>query len=285
MPKEARLARIFDAHVHLWSGDLGRYPRAEVPGLPFREFDGSAETLLALMDAHGVARTLIVQSPWYAGDNSYVRDTVAAHPDRFAAIGCLPLAIPDSAFEGLEREVGRDGFRGIRVHLVRDEALAQARAGRFDRIFARADELALPVCILYRAAEGHEFVARMARAHRDLPIVVDHCAYATPAFKNEAHGLLELARHPRVHVKLAIHHQLSSEAYPWRDLHQLHRDLVASFGAKRLLWGSNFPMFMPGPTYTERLEAVSRHMPFLTEDDLSAILWETAASLWPADAP
>jgi predicted TIM-barrel fold metal-dependent hydrolase len=59
---------IIDAHVHLWSHDHAHFPdrgwtELRDSGLP--KADGTAERLVALMDAAGVAFALNVQVPWY----------------------------------------------------------------------------------------------------------------------------------------------------------------------------------------------------------------------------
>ncbi len=46
------------------------------------------------------------------------------------------------------------------------------------------------------------------------------------------------------------------------------------------MWGSNYPMEMPDPTYRQRLEAVRTELPFLTEEEREWILGRAALSLW-----
>ena len=48
----------------------------------------------------------------------------------------------------------------------------------------------------------------------------------------------------------------------------------------RLMWGSNWPMDLPSPSYLERLDALRTHFPFLTPDKRASILGRTALSLW-----
>ena len=49
----------------------------------------SMEHLLAEMQVHGIARTVISHVCYYGTDNSYSSHCVKSHPDRFAAIGLL----------------------------------------------------------------------------------------------------------------------------------------------------------------------------------------------------
>ena len=84
---------IFDTHVHVWSADRERYPMVPGRERPV-EHDGSADTLIRLMDASGVQAALLVQTPWLGEDNRYLVDAMRRYPGRFAALGWLedPLA-------------------------------------------------------------------------------------------------------------------------------------------------------------------------------------------------
>ena len=60
--------RIIDPHVHVWKNDPA-FPWPEENKNPPRE-DRTAEDLLALMDAHGVEKTVLVQVIHSRWDNS-----------------------------------------------------------------------------------------------------------------------------------------------------------------------------------------------------------------------
>ncbi|MGH2370434.1 MAG: amidohydrolase family protein, partial [Chloroflexota bacterium] len=90
----------------------------------------------------------------------------------------------------------------------------------------------------------------------------------------------ELAGQPNVYVKVSNHVLHSRAPYPWTDLHGYQQRVIEAFGPRRLMWGSNWPMRRPNPTYAERLEAVRLHLPGLTPGDRAWILGKTAATLW-----
>ena len=66
--------RIIDPHVHVWVNDP-KYPWAKETTEPPRQ-DAGPETLLALMRANGVAKTVIIQVIHYRWDNSYLADVL-----------------------------------------------------------------------------------------------------------------------------------------------------------------------------------------------------------------
>src|SRR5579872_3670753 len=65
--------RILDPHVHVWKHDPA-FPFAEGAKVPDR--DAAPETLLDLMKANGVSKTVIIQVIHYRYDNSYLRDVL-----------------------------------------------------------------------------------------------------------------------------------------------------------------------------------------------------------------
>jgi L-fuconolactonase len=274
--------RVFDAHVHVWPADRSRYPPLDLPGLPLPAFDGSADRLRSLMDAHDVERALLVQTPWYGEDNRYLIETMREQPDRFIGMGHLPDPFDGAAPDKLRVQTAA-GLRGVRLHLVQPASIAAAREGGLDPLLDRARELAVPVQLLYRDPTVHGLVAALAVRHPDLDLVVDHLGHAGPEPDAGWENLVALGRHRRVYLKLSLHYRLSREPFPHRDLHPLQRRIVRAFTPRRLMWGSNFPMHLANDSdYAQRLAVVSEHLDFLDSDDREWVLWRTASSLWPA---
>ena len=80
---------IVDTHVHVWEIDPPKYPVG--PTAPtwnsYPDEPGTADELLAEMDAHGVDWTVLVQTSWSTWDNGYIADSVARFSDRFIGHG------------------------------------------------------------------------------------------------------------------------------------------------------------------------------------------------------
>src|SRR6266852_3128060 len=104
--------RIIDPHVHVWKKDP-KYPWAKETTRP-PDKDASAEMLLELMKANGVARTVIIQVIHYRWDNRYLGDVLRRYPGVFKGVcrvNPLDSAAPDKQAGLTERE----GFRGVRL--------------------------------------------------------------------------------------------------------------------------------------------------------------------------
>lgn len=273
----------FDAHVHVWADDREAFP--QVPGLerPVTE-RGSADWLVSLMDANGVGAALLVQTPWYGEDNRYLVDAMRRFPGRFAALGYLPDPLAPDAPAKLRKQFDEDGMRGVRIHLIEPRIVEGVANGLADSLVEQARRLGVPVQFLNREPERHALILRLAQRFPDVVFINDHLGH--PRLEEgfpypSSRTFFECGALPNVYAKVSLHSPLSKEDYPWTDVHDFQRLTLDAYGPRRLMWGSNFPMQMPEPTYQQRLDAVRRELPFLTEEERSWILGQTARALWP----
>jgi predicted TIM-barrel fold metal-dependent hydrolase len=77
---EPGFAGDIDAHCHIWTPDLRRYPLGSwVEGKKMSPPSFSAEELLAVVRPNGVDRVVLIQHAPYRGyDNSYILDMVTS---------------------------------------------------------------------------------------------------------------------------------------------------------------------------------------------------------------
>src|SRR5512140_304792 len=75
--------RIIDPHVHVWKHDPA-FPFAQGANVPAR--DAAPETLLGLMKANGVARTVIIQVIHYRYDNRYLASVLKRYRGTFHGV-------------------------------------------------------------------------------------------------------------------------------------------------------------------------------------------------------
>ena len=76
--------RLIDPHVHVWKQDPA-YPWAKETARP-PEKDATPETLIDLMRANGVEKTVVVQYIGYRWDNRYTLDTLKKYPQYFRGV-------------------------------------------------------------------------------------------------------------------------------------------------------------------------------------------------------
>ncbi|KAI5366348.1 Putative 2-amino-3-carboxymuconate-6-semialdehyde decarboxylase, metal-dependent hydrolase [Septoria linicola] len=78
--------------------------------------------------------------------NNAVQDAIKSNPKRFAGFAVLPLATPDQGAAELERRVKKLGFRGAMIwNHLKDGTYFDG--GRFDPVFAKAQELDVPLSL------------------------------------------------------------------------------------------------------------------------------------------
>src|SRR5258707_4472079 len=92
---------IIDTHCHVIATDTKKYPLKPLFG---KQSDWSAEhpldhpDMVAADQAAGIDKSVLVQaSSAYAFDNSYVADSVAAHPKRFTCVFFIDVVATDAA--------------------------------------------------------------------------------------------------------------------------------------------------------------------------------------------
>src|SRR5947199_847514 len=103
--------RTIDPHVHVWKNDA-KYPWLKELAKPPKEY-ALPSTLLDLMKANGVEKTVIVHVIHYQWDCRYAGDTIKAQPAKFMGV-CRVDPTADSAVEDLNHWVKEYGFHGVR---------------------------------------------------------------------------------------------------------------------------------------------------------------------------
>jgi predicted TIM-barrel fold metal-dependent hydrolase len=272
---------IIDAHTHLFSLDLDRYPLAD-PNSAYRPVtDGTAERLRAQMDGAGVDRALNI-SPWFYGwDMSYALDALSHHRS-WLAVGVLVDAHDPEAPRQLERYVREHGVSGLRIQG------SIFNLGRFDDpattpLWSKAAEMGITVDA-NATLDEYPQVEQRAVQFPELRIVLDHCGYISGNLAPEQPNLapvLAMARHPNVYAKLTFLAMPSRQEYPFADAHWMVREIVSAFGADRCLYGSNFPtvQYNSKMTYRQTVQLFSEAID-LTDEERVWILGGTAARLW-----
>jgi predicted TIM-barrel fold metal-dependent hydrolase len=275
---EEKTMRIIDPHVHVWKNDP-KYPWPKEVKDPPRE-DALPETLLGLMKANGVEKTVLVHVIHYRWDCRYAGDVLRAHPKRFMGV-CRVDPTADSAADDLSRWVRAHGFHGLRLSPATDATGDWIKdRKRMDRILDRAVELKVPLCVLCDTGRLRD-VARVIERYRDsLDVCIDHMADCPIDQPDELKKLTALARWPRVFVKISHLWSLSRQKYPYKDTHDQVKRLSDTFGPPRLMWGTDWPMVEKYCGYGKALALYRDEINGWTAAERRWILGGTALKLW-----
>ena len=270
---------IIDPHVHVWVHDP-QYPWPEENRNPPAE-DFTPEMLLDLMAEHGVSKTVIVHPMHYRWDCRYVGDTLKKYPDKFEGVCRVNPEAPDAADE-LSKWTEEWGFRGVRLSPGTNASGDWIdNRSLMDPIWKRAQDLKVPMTILTRPSRLPA-IAALTERHPDLDVVIDHMADCPPQDMEQRKLLLDLARFPRMYVKISHTWNISETGeYPWRDTWDLVKSVYDSFGPERIMWGTDWPVCLSKTDYGSTLRLVKDEMDFFNDEDKRWILGKTIRRLWP----
>ena len=271
-------SRIVDPHVHVWKHDPA-FPFADGARVPQR--DAAPETLLELMKANGVARTVIIQVIHYKYDNRYLASVLKRFPGVFQGV-CRVDPLDPAADDHLS-QLTEQGFRGVRLSPARDASGDWFRGPLMPPLWKRCQELKVPMTVLAPIARMPE-VAALLEKLPELTVVIDHMADCPIDQPAELEKLIALQRYPKVFVKISHTWSISRQPYPWLDAQQYVKRLYAAFGPERLMWATDWPIVESVSTYERALSVVRDEMKFLNARDKNWILNKTIQRVWPFGA-
>lgn len=273
---QTQLIPFIDAHVHVWKTD---------PAFPFANgahpspADASAETLLDLMHANQVSRTVIIQVIHYKWDNSYLASVLKRYPREFHGV-CRVNPEDPTAPDQLSRLTEVQGFRGVRLSPAAGPAGDWITGPLMPPLWRRCAQLKVPMTLLIpvmRLPEVHPLI----EANPDLQVVIDHMADSPLDHPEQLDLLIALAHYPHIFVKISHGWSLSAQPYPYTDsIAQIQR-LYNVFGAKRLMAGTDWPISLPKQSYAQTVAFYRDHLSFLPPQDHAQILSKTVQEVWP----
>lgn len=243
---------LFDTHAHLISPDLLRYPRATAnTGGEAQPAAGvllpEAEKLLAWMDENNVSGGVAVQNRGaYGFSNYYTLDSADRFRSRLMPVVALDAA--DDATPELMRQYIRErGLAGLRLTggQAEDGSIPWLDTALSRRSWAIAEQYSLTVVIMTTPPGSTPKVlaacAQLASDYPNVRLVLDHLGWPDAAgspdygIGAEHRALAPLAN---IHLKFSSLNlrQLSAATVPASEV---LRHLVDTFGADRVMWGSD----------------------------------------------
>jgi len=272
------ISKGVDSHCHVFDTTRFPYP-AEAAYRPAPHEAGSAEQLVAVLDAHSLSHALLVNpTNGYGYDNRCMVAAIRASRDRFKGIARVPPDAEPGALAAL-----RDaGVIGVRLDLVSDGA-SLMRHPSMRGLLAQVREMQWLVQVQCERDQLSEARAPLRAA--DVPLVFDHCGrpdaergVGEPGFQ----ALLEFGREGHF-VKLSGPFRFFNAFTPNAQTEAFVHALIEAFTPKRCVWGSDWP-FLRMPMrldYGPVLANLERWLP--DERDRRQVLWDTPAKLFGFD--
>ena len=271
-----------DAHVHVWTPDVERYPLAagytpaDVAPKSF-----TPEELFAQCRPHGVGRVVLIQMSFYGFDTRYMLDAIAAHPGIFRGVAVVDGTRPGVCDE--MRRLAGLGIRGFRLYTDKAKAEAWLDSRSMQAIWAFAADEGLAMCLL-ADPEALPAVDRMCERFPKTRVVIDHFArigMRGPAKQEDLDNLSRIARFEHAFVKTSAFYALGEKRAPYTDLGPLVRRLREAYGAERLMWASDCPFqVQEGHTYADSINLIRERLEFLAPEDKEWMLRKTAEKVF-----
>ena len=277
-------AAAVDGHQHFWNGSLP-WMRPEHATIR-RAF--TPDDLRPLLDANGIAETIVVQAACDDDDTDLMFEHATRHDWIAAVVAWVPLLEPERARARLDELAARPQLRGIR-HLMHDEAdphwiLQPAVLESLALLEERELILELPVVWPRHLAD----VPTLATSFPRLTIVIDHLG--KPPIGRDLSGWAEALRaaasHPNVAAKISGLNTATDRAdWGTDDLRPCVKIALDAFGPDRLLCGSDWPVALLNGDYHRVWNETHRLLEEIAPDDLDTLLGGTARRLYRFGAP
>lgn len=296
---------LIDAHHHLWDLSMDRHPWLRLGGGPtalgdlaYLRHDYLPEDYLRDSAGVDVAATVCIEALW---DRAHDPDEEIAwldgldRPERVATryVAAADFAAPDAAAR-LRRLAAHPRVAGVRqaVRWHPDPARSWASRDLMDGPAWRQGAAGLAreglVLELLMSPWQAKAVHRLASDLPDLTIVVNHCSSPidrdAEGLDRWRRGLEAMAEAPNVHLKLS-----NFVAYAENPSLDAARAVLLAcldaFGARRCLWGSEYPVARKMMSYQGVTDLFRRAIGILPDADQAVILFGNAARLYRLTTP
>lgn len=268
-----------DAHVHVWTPDLERYP-IDTSRYTAKDMKPASFTPQQLMEEcrpSGVGRVVLIQMSFYNTDNSYMLDMIKKHPGIFSGVGIVDHRAADLVAR--IKQLAAAGVRGFRISSGGKDASEWLSDPGMASLWETAARSGLNVCPLINPAE-FSVIDQLCEKYPDTPVVIDHfgrVGISGEILPGELDALCRLARHRNVHVKTSAFYALGKKQPPYKDLLPMLRRVIDAFSPRRLMWASDCPFQVQGKhDYASSIALIRDYLMPFSETDRNLILHDTA---------
>lgn len=280
-----------DTHVHVFPKVSTKFPREVSPNTPANR-EETAEKLLEEMDKNQIDQAVLVQIGGTSFEHhTYLLHCLSSYPDRFLGIGVVPIDHPNPKQHMVELADGNGiiGFRLFELGGPRD-IFAKMDVQKFKSypIWECAAENDYVLWLYPRSIDAH-LLPYLIETFPQVRVVLNHLGM-TPGkgkfthdelgrpqiqvtgYNLAMHTTYRLARYENVTVHLSGQYAFSKEAYPYQNLAGWHGNLLNDFGAKRLMWATDFPWILKEPGYGKLTTIIDKLLPNLAKSEFEDIM-------------
>ncbi len=271
-----------DAHQHYWHPARGDYDWMPMDNPVLARPYGPSD-LAPHLEAHGIARTVLVQAAASLHETEYMLGIADTTPSVAGVVGWIDFERPGDLGH-LQRLSNHPKFLGVRpmiqdipdeAWMLRDDVQWGYRALiDLDLTF---DALGFP----RHLAHFHTLLTW----YPEMRVVIDHCmkpqirTHSPEAFRHWADGMSLLADTTSACCKLS---GIVTEADGWTldNLRPYVRHLLDAFGPDRVMWGSDWPVCRLAASYDDWRAAAGTLTSHLSQVAQDRVFGGTAAEFY-----
>ncbi|HEY2818550.1 MAG TPA: amidohydrolase family protein [Casimicrobiaceae bacterium] len=261
-----------DAHHHVWSLARGDYAWLTPSLAPiYRDF--SLADLMPLAQGAGIVTSVLVQAAPTIAETKFLLD-VAHNSDGFVrgVVGWVDLAAPD-AVAMIESLALDPLFKSVRPMLQEIPDESWILRDDVQHTLSQLPSLGVRFDALVKPAQLAALIVMIER-NPDLDVVIDHGAkpaISTGAWRPWADQIRLIATSPRVHCKLSGLATEAASNWTVETLRPYVEHLFDCFGARRMLWGSDWPVVELGGGYARWQDATTALLASFTDAEQNGV--------------
>lgn len=250
---------MIDAHFHSWQLSRGDYGWLTADLTPIYR-DVTPSDWRAAAAPHGITGGVLVQAAPTAAETHFLLEQASAHPEVLGVVGWVDLLANDAPqrIADVARHPKLKGLRPMLQDIVDPRWVLQ---DALTPSWEAMTELGLVLDWLVKP-QHLPHVLTLAARHPRLPMVIDHAAkphIADQQWEPWASLMTRIALETHAVCKLS---GLLTEAGPSPTIDAVHpwgAHVLNTFGAQRVMWGSDWPVLELAGRYADWFEA-SQHM-------------------------
>ena len=272
---------MIDSHQHFWQVGRFDYPwMSSDLGVLYRDY--LPNDLAPILEENGINKTVLVQASNSVAESKWLLELANANSLIAGVVGWVDLMSPDINMQ-LDELCADPKFKGVR-HLVEsepdDDWLVQpAVLTGLRQLSARG--LSYDLLVHTRHLKH---VPHVAESCPELALVIDHLAkppIARAEIKEWSQALQPLARYSNIYGKLSgLVTEANWNSWQTDDLRPYVDIALESFGADRMMFGSDYPVCLLATSYDRVLDSFQEILKSLSDADRDKIFSQNAEKFY-----
>ncbi|WP_299678669.1 amidohydrolase family protein [uncultured Roseobacter sp.] len=269
-----------DAHQHYWQVERGDYDW--MPDLATLNRGYGPADLEPALARHGIAGTVLVQAAATVAETEYLLGLAEATPSVKAVVGWIDFEDPGQ-LDVLKRLARHPKFVGVRPMIQDIPDVGWMLREEVQWAYRALMDLDLTFDALGFPRHLENFHVLLTR-YPEMRVVIDHLMKpqiheqmaGKDAFTDWAAGMTRLAEETGAFCKFSAMITEARDGWTPEDLRPFSDHILQAFGARRVMWGSDWPVVRVFAEYGDWLDVAQGLTDGLSEAERAEVFGGTA---------